>query len=158
MRSARSLFVYALIALFVGAVLQSGEYLIAAGVKPNLVLVLLAVFSLFTARLSYFGILAVCGVFFLDFTPGISWEMGGLLCIAMLFFYARNRFLTPGPLAAILFTMLGTILFYLLISPALLYDGVAILAKEILYNGLLSVVIFVATGFIYEKKGGSAIR
>lgn len=158
MRSAHPIFIYALAALVVGATLQSGEYLTIAGVKPNLMLVLLAVFSLYATHFFPFGILAVSGVFMIDFSPGVSWDMGALLLVALLFFYARNRFLAPGLLATILFSVLGTVLFYLLISPSLLYDGVAILAKELVYNGLLGVLLFTVAGFIYEKKGGFAIR
>lgn len=158
MKLGRSLFIYALIALLVGAILQSGESLVLAGVKPNLVLMLLAVFSLFTLHFFPYAMLAVAGAFFLDFTPGVTWESAALVGVALIFFYVRSRFIAAGLLATLVFSVFGTVLFYLLISPSLLYDGMTVLVKELIYNGLVAVALFAVTGFIYEKKGGPAIR
>jgi hypothetical protein len=158
MRRASGLFWWALLTLFVAATLQSGELITVFGIKPNLVLVLLAVFVFFATDLFAYALLALFAALFLDFAPGLSLESGALLIVALLFFYVRDRFLSPGLLASISFSVLGTVLFYLLISPAVLYHEVGMVSKELLYNGLLSVALFGLTSFIYEKKGGTSLR
>jgi hypothetical protein len=158
MSLSRGFFLLALLSIFIAATLQSGEFLVIAGVKPNLVLALLVVFSFFMPHLFPYAILALFSAFMLSFAPGISWEGGALILVALIFFYVRDRFLSPGLVASILFSVFGTVLFYLLISPTVLYDEVGVVAKEVLYNGLLAAGLFKLIGFIYEKKGGSPIR
>jgi|GEM_PF-1621775 len=158
MRSKRGPFFFLLIVLFIAATLQSTGLLAIFGVKPNLMLVLLATFVFFVPHLFLYGILALCAAGFISFTPGINWESGALLIIALVFFYVRDRFLVAGLFANVVFIVLGTIAFYLFISPGLLYHEAGVALKEIVYNALLGAVLFGVTRFIYEKKGGTGIR
>lgn len=152
------LFFSALFVLLIAATLQSGELVTFAGVKPNLVLVLLATFSFFVPRFFPYALLSLFGVVTLSFAPGISWEGAALLLVALFFFYVRDRFLSAGFLASVLFSVFGTVMFYLLISPSVLYHEVTVIVKELLYNAVLGAAFFGLTGFFYEKKGGSSIR
>jgi hypothetical protein len=152
------LFFIALFVLLIAATLQSGELITFLGVKPNLVLVLLAAFSFFIPRFFPYALLSLFGATVLSFAPGVSWEAGALLLVTLFFFYVRDRFLSAGLLASILFSVFGTIAFYLLISPPVLYHEVTVIMKELFYNAALGALFFSLTGFFYEKKGGSSIR
>ncbi len=157
MRSQHGFMWFGVVALFVAGVLQSSELITAWGVKPNLILVLLAVFSLFAAHWFSFAVLAIFGATIVHFAPGFSWESAAIVLLAFLFFYVRDRFLSAGLLVSVLFVMFGTVFFYLLVSPSVLYDEVGVIAHELVYNVLLGVIFFFISDALYEKKGGSSV-
>ncbi len=152
------LFILAIFALIFAATLQNGSFLFAFGIKPNLVLVLLAIFVFFVQQLFPYAILVLIGATFLRFAPGFGWEVAVLTLVGLLFYYVRDRFLSSGLIGSLVFTLFGTLLFYLLLEPAFLYHEGVVVAKELLYNGLLGAILFVITRSLYEKKGGSPIR
>lgn len=154
----RIFFLLPILALFIAATLQSGELITFFGVKPNLVLVLLSTFSFFVPNLLTYAMLVLFGTAVLSFAPGLSWDNAALTLVALLFFYVRDRFLVIGLSASILFAIFGTVLFYLLTSPTMLYDEVGVVLKELIYNALLGVTLFSLNNLFYEKKGGSSIR
>jgi hypothetical protein len=158
MRWQTLLYSIAILTLVVGATLQSGEFLTAFGVKPNLILVLFAVFSFFIPRFFPYVLLVVLGGALLRFSSGFSWDIAALTIVGLLFYYVRDRFLSSGLIGSLVFIFLGTVLFYLLLAPSFVYHEGVVVVKELFYNGLLGIILFGATGFIYEKKGGSPIR
>lgn len=154
----RSLFFTALFVLLIAATLQSSELITVFGIKPNLVLVLLAVFSFFVPQFFAYALLVIFSSMMLHFAPGVSWESAALALVALLFFYVRDRFLSAGLLVSIMFAVFGTVLFYLLISPSLLYHEGAVIAKELICNALLGAILFSLTSAFYVKKNGTSIR
>ncbi len=148
----------ALLALIAAAALQHSELVTMFGIKPNILLALMAVFVFFVTDLAaYLLLLLVAGVL-IRFSPGLGIEAIGLTLVGLLFFYIRRRFFSPGTVAIVLITALGTVVFYLLLSPALMYDNLVLTIGEIAYNVILAALLFGLTSILYEKKGGSPIR
>lgn len=158
MRWQNALYIYALLAILVAATLQSGEMFVVFGVKPNLVLVLLAVFVFFTPRFFPYALLAVFACTVLRFAPGLNWDVTAFLMVSLFFYYIRDRFFSSGLFGVLVFVFFGTILFYLLLSPSFMYHEGVVVAKELIYNLLLALGLFSLTTYIYEKKGRSPIR
>lgn len=145
-------------ALFVAATLQNSELLTAFGVKPNLVLMLLASLTFFIPRLFVYGSLAVLGALFIDFAPGLSQEGVAMLIVALFLYYLRARFINAGTFTAVGFAAFATVLFYLLVSPTLLYHEVGMVLAEFAYNAFWVAILFNLNYRIYEKQGGPSIR
>lgn len=150
-------FVCALISLFVASVLQGGELVRIFGVKPNLVLVLLSTFSLFAPSFFGYALLSLFAVYTLQFAPGTSWEGWAMLLVAMIFFYAREKFFTPGLFANTIFITLGTILLYLFLEPGFLYHEAGIALFEVVLNACCGVLVYWFVNRIHEAKKRSSI-
>jgi hypothetical protein len=158
MRWQALLFLLAVLSIIVASVFQSSTFLTLWGTKPNLVLVLLAVFVFFVPDLFIYLVLVFTAGAFLRFSPGLGWDMVMLSLLGLFFFYMRDRFFSSGAAGSLVFTAFGTVLFYLLISPAFVYHEGVMVIKEVVYNSIIALIVFGIASFIYEKKAGSPVR
>lgn len=122
------------------ALVQNTNFLVIAGIKPNLVLTNLIAASFFIESFWFYSLLLFFGVFLLQNMPGLNREILTLAGLLLSVFWLKK--ISPWqPLAASLIFIVGaTALFYVFggLTSALL----PVLIWEIIYNVIVGAVIY----------------
>lgn len=130
-----------LILIFSG-VLQNSGLLNVFGIKPNLLLTALIVLSFFSRTFLRYFVLLIIGVFFSRFMAGPEIEPVALGILSLATFGLRGHLPWLPVVNILALTAVGTVLFYLLTGPSFVYNNLAIAVGEIIYNVVLSALLF----------------
>ena len=158
MRRPTVFFLLAILVAVGAVILQHSGLLILGNIRPNLALIVLAVFSFFILDLAPYLLLLFCVSLFIRFSPGFHWETAALTLIGLGYFYLSRKFFSSGLVACLGFIVLGTLAFYLLTAPAFVYHETVIVIGEILFNATGALLLYALTIVSYEKKDRAAIR
>lgn len=153
MSSRFKLGVFALVVVVAAAALMQRSTLSIAGIAPNLLLVSLIIFSFFSENAVFYAALVFVGVLFGRASPAVfdpfAFTTAGL-CLGV--FWLQQRMVWPGLISAGTITAIATVLTYIVLSPAFLWQHSGILLAELLYNVVLGLVLFEVIQFFFGRK------
>lgn len=141
--------------IVVAGLIQSTTFFNIAGIKPNLLLVLLLFSIPLTANsYEYFILLLIAGLV-LNLGSGLNGGVVALLITLILAYLIHRHFLWAKYLGSLMLIALSTAVFYVLASPSFIYEHWDVVLGEIAYNlilGSLLILLFFpnrrAIGFV----------
>ncbi len=142
--------------LFFSAVVEQMGVLTAFGIKPNLILVVAAVCTLFAQDFAAYGWLLFFSLIFARFTPGVSKEAIGLLSAMLIIFWLKERVVQVATGATLIVVVVATLINTLIVAPDFIYTHPVIVVKEIIYNGCIGLLLAAVLRRLYEAR--SSIR
>lgn len=140
----KNLFLLISLTVVVG-LMQNTAFVSVAGVKPNLILVLLLFFIPLTANFYEYLILLLIAGFVLNLGSGFDSGVVALLVTLVFAYLIHYRLLWAKYLNFLILIALSTVLFYIFTSPVFIYENWDIVLKEAVYNlilGSLLVLLF----------------
>ncbi|MDP2696436.1 MAG: hypothetical protein Q8O87_04300 [bacterium] len=130
------------------SMIQSTNFLVVGGAKPNLVLAALAVLAILNWPLIEYLTWMLVAAILLKFSPILSWISVVFLITAVKMFFI-NRFLPWSRyLSGIVVIISGTAVFYILGAPIFLYHQWPTVLLELVYNVVVGVILIM----IWPKK------
>ena len=139
-------FLLVLLIVLLAGVLQNTHFLNLAGVKPNLLLVVLIAASFFIEEATVYILLVLIAAILLKFQASLELELVvfALLALAAGLIGKRLHWL---PIFNNLVLVAGaTVLFYLLTEPAYLVGSLGAVGIELVYNLFFGIVFFKLLG------------
>lgn len=138
------------VVVFLAGILQSTQMFNVLGVKPNLVMAIILT-SLFFLSFGEYLVLIMAGIISLKFFSGFENE--ALLFLALLFlaFVVKKYILGAGTGSVLILVVSLTVIFYAIFMPQAILYNPHILFLELLYNCLISIVIYLFLDLTYEK-------
>jgi hypothetical protein len=142
--------------VFLSAVIEQTGLLTVFGIKPNLVLTVAAVCTLFAQDFAAYSWLLFFSLVFVRFEPGISREAISLLGAMLVIFWLKERVVRVATGATLIMVSVATLINTLIVAPSFIYAHPIIVLKEIIYNGCIGLLLAAALRRLYEAR--SSIR
>lgn len=130
------------LAVFVSGLLQSTDILNIYGIKPNIVLAVLIAASFFLTNFLIYFSLILLAIITLLFQGGLQSEQLILGILASAAFLAEKKLHWWPILNNLVLIGMGTVIFYLLSSPAFLIGNPLLVLGELTYNLVLGSLFF----------------
>jgi hypothetical protein len=141
-RASAGIIAAGIVLLLGAALLQSTPEVSWLGVRPNLVLALLAVYAFIYADFFIYAAFVFIAVAIVGPAPGFSLEEFIFVLIAFAIFFLRDRFSMHPIAVAALLAVCGTFTFYLAVDPGFIAADFFAVLLEMVYNALVTAVCF----------------
>lgn len=139
------------IVVLAASLMQAGT-LRVYGLAPNVVLVALVVFSLFSENAVFYLLLTLIASLFVRATPVIFDGLAvATFLVGVLAFLIERWLVWPGPVGVAILTAGGTALTYAIIEPSFIWTHGWLLLAETLYNVALGLALFEVVQFFFGR-------
>lgn len=144
-------FLIGILLVLAAALIQSTDLINFYGVKPDLVLAMVAVFLFFTDNFWEYLIIFLSGITALKFVLAFEKESLILFVLFVVAYIFKKYLLHKSLIHILLLITFLTTLFYLLINFNFIILNPLIFILELVYNNFIGLVIYLSANFIYEK-------
>ncbi|TSC95491.1 MAG: hypothetical protein Athens071426_546 [Parcubacteria group bacterium Athens0714_26] len=144
-------FLISILLVLAAALIQSTDLINFYGVKPNLVLVMVAVFLFFTDNFWEYLVISLGGIAALKFVSAFEKESLVLFILLAAAYIFKKYLLHKSFIHILLLITFLTTLFYLLINFNFIILNPLIFILELVYNNFIGLAIYLSANFIYEK-------
>lgn len=144
-------FLIGILFMLAAALIQSTDLINFYGVKPNLVLVIVAVFLFFTDNFFEYLIISLSGIAALKFVSALEKESVVLFILLAVAYIFKKYLLHKSLIHILLLITFLTALFYFLIDFNFIILNPLIFILELVYNNFIGLALYLSANFIYEK-------